>query len=95
MKESETVEEYLINKYSAVVDQNSIHYDLIKDLYRLKGKARIDTQMLQSMLPTQIRKKIDQLQTPMGFQQKSELLQWVVDSMRSEVMMHFEKSKMF
>jgi hypothetical protein len=41
-----------------------------------------------------LKDKFDQLKKPLSFQQKSELLRWAVDKMRSDVINHLDKSGM-
>lgn len=43
-------------------------------------------------MPLLLKDKFDQLKKPLNFQQRSDILSWVVDKMRSDVINHLEKS---
>ena len=43
-------------------------------------------------MPPELREKFDLLDKPLGFNARTKLLAWFVDSMRSSVLNHFESS---
>ena len=93
LQQSESVEDYLLNKYSTLVDEDVASYDLVQDYKRLRDPQFTDTKPLTFVLPKNLRQKFQALKRSMPFEERKALLEWFVDSMRSEVLKHFDSSK--
>lgn len=59
-------------------------------LSELRQIAEFEPNFKLDKLPPEINEKFELIKKPLDFHQKSELLSWFVDSMRAQVLNHFE-----